>query len=226
MLTVVTAVISLGVNDGSVPQDVLDSVESVVRIIAEYNDGYATGSGFVIQSDNNATLIATNHHVVEENPKSISIWTETGIKVAVAVIADDPERDLCILQLPYPNIALKALVLDEAGVKRGDAVYAVGFPGAADDLTLSEAYSSEAATITTGIISAIRTTHAVEDGKEFRLLQSTAPINRGNSGGPLFNTLGHVVGVNTYSVEDSTGVYGAIHILELIFSLIFHFGYK
>ena len=202
--------------DGAVPQDVLDSVESVVRIIAEYNDGYATGSGFVIQSDSNATLIVTNHHVVEDNPKSISIWTETGIKVAVTVLADDAERDLCILQLPYPNAALKALVLDEAGVKRGDAVYAVGFPGAADVLTLSEAYSSEAATITTGIISTIRTTHAVEGGKEFRLLQSTAPINHGNSGGPLFNTLGYVVGVNTYSVEDSAGIYGAIHVGELI----------
>ena len=202
--------------DGAVPQDVLDSVESVVRIIAEYNDGYATGSGFVIQSDSNATLIVTNHHVVEDNPKSISIWTETGIKVAVTVFADDPERDLCILQLPYPNAALKALVLDEAGVKRGDAVYAVGFPGAADVLTLSEAYSSEAATITTGIISTIRSTHAVEGGKELRLLQSTAPINHGNSGGPLFNTLGYVVGVNTYSVEDSAGIYGAIHVGELI----------
>ena len=202
--------------DGAVPQDVLESVESVVRIIAEYNDGYATGSGFVIQSDSNATLIVTNHHVVEDNPKSISIWTETGIKVSVTVLADDAERDLCILQLPYPNAALKALVLDEAGVKRGDAVYAVGFPGAADVLTLSEAYSSEAATITTGIISTIRTTHAVEGGKEFRLLQSTAPINHGNSGGPLFNTLGYVVGVNTYSVEDSAGIYGAIHVGELI----------
>lgn len=202
--------------DGAVPQDVLESVESVVRIIAEYNDGYATGSGFVIQSDSNATLIVTNHHVVEDNPKSISIWTETGIKVSVTVLADDAKRDLCILQLPYPNAALKALVLDEAGVKRGDAVYAVGFPGAADVLTLSEAYSSEAATITTGIISTIRTTHAVEGGKEFRLLQSTAPINHGNSGGPLFNTLGYVVGVNTYSVEDSAGIYGAIHVGELI----------
>ena len=154
--------------------------------------------------------------MVEDNPKSISIWTETGIKVSVTVLADDAERDLCILQLPYPNAALKALVLDEAGVKRGDAVYAVGFPGAADVLTLSEAYSSEAATITTGIISTIRTTHAVEGGKEFRLLQSTAPINHGNSGGPLFNTLGYVVGVNTYSVEDSAGIYGAIHVGELI----------
>ena len=202
--------------DGAVPQDVLDSVESVVRIIAEYNDGYATGSGFVIQSDSNATRIVTNHHVVEDNPTSISIWTETGIKVAVTVFADDPERDLCILQLPYPNAALKALVLNEAGVKRGDAVYAVGFPGAADDLTLSEAYSSEAATITTGIISTIRTTHAVEGGKEFRLLQSTAPINHGNSGGPLFNSLGYVIGINTYSVEDSAGIYGAIHVGELI----------
>lgn len=202
--------------DGAVPQDVLDSVESVVRIIAEYNDGYATGSGFVIQSDSNATMIVTNHHVVEDNPKSISIWTETGIKVAVTVLADDPERDLCILQLPYPNAALKALVLDEAGVKRGDGVYAVGFPGAADDLSLNEAYSSEAATITTGIISTIRNTHAIEGGKEFRLLQSTAPINHGNSGGPLFNTLGYVVGINTYSVEDSAGIYGAIHVGELI----------
>lgn len=202
--------------DGAVPQAVLDSVNSVVRIVSEYSDGYATGSGFVIQSDSDATLIATNHHVIEDNPRSISIWTESGIKVAVTILADDPELDLCILQLPYPNTTLKALVLDEDAVKRGEAVYAVGFPGAADDLTLSEAYTSEAATITTGIISSIRSTHAIEGGREFRLLQSTAPINHGNSGGPLFNNQGHVVGVNTYSVNDSTGIYGAVHVGELI----------
>lgn len=217
ILFLIVSLLSVGIYaDGAVPEEVLEAVNSVVRIIAEYNDGYATGSGFVIQSDSNATLIATNHHVIEDNPKAISIWTESGIKVAVTVLADDPERDLCILQLPYPNAALKALVLDEASVKRGDAVYAVGFPGAADDLTLSEAYSSEAATITTGIISTIRTTHAIEGGREFRLLQSTAPINHGNSGGPLFNNRGHVVGVNTYSVHDSTGIYGAVHVGELI----------
>lgn len=202
--------------DGAVPQEVLDAVGSVVRIVAEYDDGNATGSGFIIQSDSSTTLIATNHHVVDGIPKSISIWTESGIKVAVTVVADDPERDLCILQLPYPNAALKALVLDQDGAMRGDAVYAVGFPGAADDLTLSEAYGSDAATITDGIISAIRTTHATESGKEISLLQNTAPINPGNSGGPMFNNRGYVVGINTYGIENSAGIYGAIGIGELI----------
>ncbi len=217
ILFLIVSLLSISVNaEGAVPTEVLDAVDSVVRIVAEYPDGYATGTGFVIQSDSSTTLIATNHHVIEDNPKSISIWTETGSKIAVTVFVDDPERDLCILKLPYPNAAFKALVLDETGIQRGDAVYAVGFPGAADDLTLSEAYSSEAATITDGIISAIRTTYVIKGGKEIQLLQSTAPINHGNSGGPLFNSRGYVVGVNTYSVEDSTGIYGAISIGELI----------
>lgn len=60
--------------DGSVPKPVIKDMESVVRVLAEYTDGYTTGSGFVIKSDEEETLIATNYHVVDEKPYSISVW--------------------------------------------------------------------------------------------------------------------------------------------------------
>lgn len=202
--------------DAGVPQEVLDATESVIRVVSEYSDGYALGSGFVIKSDDQDTLIVTNHHVIADNPLSIAIFTESGIKVTVTVLLDDPEVDLCVLRLPYPNSQLHALVLNRDGIQRGAAVYAVGFPGAADDLALSETYSSETATITTGIISAIRTTYAIEGGRQFEMLQTTATINHGNSGGPLFDSSGYVVGINTYKAGESEGIFGAVSVGELI----------
>ena len=60
----------------AVPESVINATKSVVRILTEYADGYVTGSGFVIKSDKEETLIATNYHVVEGKPNSISIWLD------------------------------------------------------------------------------------------------------------------------------------------------------
>ena len=199
----------------SVPNEVLTAAKSVVRIQAEYTDGYMTGSGFIIRNDKNATYVATNLHVVGGSPIGISIWFNSEKAVSARVKAASEQKDLCILELAYP-IDLFALKLNADGYKQGDAVYAVGFPAAADDLSDKDAHASDEATITDGIVSAIRKTTIVEYGTPVDLIQINAAINPGNSGGPLFNSNGEVIGINTYGALDSQGIFGSIAVSELI----------
>lgn len=198
----------------AVPKPVMEATESVVRVLAEYSDGYATGSGFVIKSDKEETLIATNYHVVEGNPYSISVWLSAEETMSASIVAYTDQKDICILKLAYP-VSLKALVFAKNGAKQGEAVYAVGFPGAADYLSDSEAHTSADATITDGIVSAVREATVSSYGTPTKILQINAAINSGNSGGPLFNADGKVVGINTYGISDAQGIFGAIDVSEL-----------
>ncbi len=198
---------------GAVPSDVLSATESVVRILAEYSDGYGTGSGFVIKSDSESTLIATNYHVVEDNPHSISVWISDEETITAKILAYTDQKDMCILELAYP-ISLAALRFADVA-EQGEAVYAVGFPAAADYLSDTEAHTSAEATITDGIISAVRESTVSGYGTAVKILQINAAINPGNSGGPLFNSKGEVVGINTYGIGASQGIFGAIDVSEL-----------
>lgn len=198
----------------SVPEPVLKATESVVRVLAEYSDGYATGSGFVIKSDKDETLVATNYHVVEGKPYSISIWISDDETVSATILAYTNQKDMCILKLAHP-VYLKPLTFAENGAKQGEAVYAVGFPSKADYLSDKEAHTSEDATITDGIVSAVREATVSSYGTPAKILQINAAINSGNSGGPLFNINGEVVGINTYGINNSQGIFGAIDVSEL-----------
>ena len=199
----------------AVPSDVLDAATSVVRVLAEYSDGYSTGSGFVLYSSKDETLIATNCHVVEGSPYSISVWISEDEMVSASVLASSSQKDLCVLKLSYP-ISLKTLELCGDTAKQGEAVYAVGFPAAADYLSDTEAHTSADATVTDGIVSAIRNATVSEYGTAVQILQISAAINSGNSGGPLFNSKGEIVGINTFGIEDSQGIFGAISASEII----------
>lgn len=198
----------------SVPKSVIDSTKSVVRVLAEYPDGYATGSGFIIKSNSSETLIVTNYHVVEDNPYSISVWISDDETISASISAYTDQKDMCILKLAYP-VSLKPLAFAQNGAKQGEAVYAVGFPGAADYLSDREAHTSAEATITDGIVSAVRETTVSAHGTPVKILQINAAINAGNSGGPLFNADGEVTGINTLGINDSQGIFGAIDVSEL-----------
>lgn len=105
--------------DGNVPKPVMEASNSVVRILAEYPEKFATGSGFVIKSDSDCTLIATNNHVVEGNPISISVWINADETVSAHILAASEQKDLCILELAYP-IQMQALYLEKDGVAKGE----------------------------------------------------------------------------------------------------------
>ena len=134
---------------------------------------YATGSGFVVSP---AGYALTNYHVVEGCGE---IRLPTG--VSVAHVASDPQTDLALLKIPgeFPD---SASFRAGRGIRAGDDVVAIGFP-------LQGILTSDPS-VTTGTISAL-----AGPGDDRRMLQMTAPIQPGNSGGPLLDMSGNVVGV-------------------------------
>ena len=175
----------------------------------------SSGSGFVIKAEDTETLIATNNHVIEDDHKGIFVWVTDKKAVHAEVVFSIPEKDLSVIRVK-DSINKEPAELAEVDASRGEAVYAVGFPGAGNVLSDSLARTSDEATITDGIISAVRSYTAVDGGDSAKILQINAAVNSGNSGGPLFNTEGKVIGVNTYSIEGGTqGVFGAVAVSEL-----------
>lgn len=198
----------------NVPQTVLDACASVVRVEVEATDGYLyTGSGFIVENSPGGTVIVTNAHVVEDWT-NVSVWRDTEELQSVRVMAADEQIDLALLHAAEPIDAPALPVRAEA--QRGIAVYAIGYPGAADDFSVKSPRVREEATITDGVISALRQVQAVSYGPDVPLLQTNAALNPGNSGGPLLDETGAVVGVNTYGAWDSEGIYGAIAAEQLL----------
>ncbi len=132
----------------------------------------ATGSGFYVS---NAGLLLTNYHVVQ-GCKSVSI--PGGV---VSVIAADPENDLAVLSTP-PRTGDVATLRINPAVRAGERVVAVGFPLAG--------FLAGQANVTTGDVSSLA---GIRD--DSRYLQITAPVQTGNSGGPLFDASGNIIGV-------------------------------
>jgi serine protease Do len=151
---------------------------------------HALGSGFIVDSDGH---VVTNNHVVKD-ATSIQVTLTDGRQLPAKVIGVDPKTDLAVLQVksdtPLPHLALG----DSDAVRVGDWVVAVGNP------------FGLGGTVTAGILSA-RGRH-IGQGPYDDFLQIDAPINRGNSGGPLFAQDGTVIGVNTAIYSPSGGSVG------------------
>jgi len=149
------------------------------------------GSGFVIDPSG---LIVTNNHVIEGADEIIINFTDgTKLKV-VKVLGHDSKTDLALLKVE-PKQPLKAVTFgDSAKMRVGDWVMAIGNP------------FGLGGTVTVGIISAKK--RDINAGPYDDFLQTDAAINRGNSGGPLFNMDGEVIGVNTAIISPSGGSIG------------------
>ena len=202
-----------GGSSSGVPDSVMKGRDSIVRIYADYHDGYVSGSGFVIAKEGNNSYIATNAHVVEDNPHTITVVHDKE-EITADIFAIDAKKDLCILKTDRP-VSAKALTLVTSDIEQGKAVFAAGFPGAADVFSDEIESGSGSITITNGIVSAVRSASVVSYGSPVTLIQINAAINHGNSGGPLFNEKGQVVGVNTFAAYDSQGIFAAIAASEL-----------
>jgi len=143
----------------------------------------ALGSGFVVDK---AGHIVTNFHVVEDADE-IRVSFSNRDTVGAELVGTDPSTDLAVLQVDADASALTPLPLgDSDDVRVGDPVVAIGNPFGLDR------------TATAGIVSALqRLITAPNDFAIDHVIQTDAPINRGNSGGPLLNAHGEVIGVNT-----------------------------
>ena len=151
---------------------------------------HALGSGFIVDAQGH---VVTNDHVVKD-ATDIEVTLADGRKMPAKVVGVDPKTDLAVLQVksatPLPHLALG----DSAAARVGDWVVAVGNP------------FGLGGTVTAGILSA-RGRH-IGEGPYDDFLQIDAPINRGNSGGPLFAQDGTVIGVNTAIYSPSGGSVG------------------
>jgi len=156
---------------------------SVVMVWGEADAGVSTGTGVVMSSNGD---ILTNAHVVEDaSVVRIRFMFETEPRDA-EVLASDPGNDLALLRVAATGLE-PATLAAPGSVRIGDPVVAIGY---ALDL-------DGGPTVTSGIVSAINRTIPSGDGALDSLIQTDAAISSGNSGGPLVNLRGEVVGINT-----------------------------
>jgi len=150
--------------------------------------GMSQGSGFFVSDDG---YVVTNNHVVEDGQK-FTVITDDGRELDAKLIGTDERTDLALLKVEGSNFPYAKLSHDEP--KIGQWVLAVGNP------------FGLGGTVTAGIVSAEN--RDIGSGPYDNFLQIDAPVNRGNSGGPTFNTKGEVIGVNTAIFSPSGGNVG------------------
>jgi len=171
------------------------NIHSVVSISCTgYNSG-STGTGVILSTDG---YIVTNAHVVD-GAGSIDVQLTDNRILAATLIGSDEISDLAVLQIDA-NDLVPAQFGDSAQLRVGDTVAAIGDP-------LGVKYRG---TYTDGIVSAINRDVDM-DGRTMTLIQTNAALNSGNSGGPLINCYGQVIGINTMKIgafADSAGVEG------------------
>jgi S1-C subfamily serine protease len=157
----------------------------------------ATGSGFEIDGRGD---IVTNWHAVAGAAK-ITISFRRGDTVTAQLVGKEEADDLALLRAPVGGVALDPIRMGDSNViKVGDAVFAIGSP------------FGLGGTLTTGIISALNRRITAPDGMAISgVLQTDAPVNPGNSGGPLINEMGEAIGINS-QIESSGNRGGSVGI--------------
>lgn len=206
LLAAALGVCALAASD--VPKAVLNARESVVRIMTEG----AMGSGFALSE--NSVYVVTNHHVIE-GAETIEVIVDDTRWTTARVYVDLPGKDICILKTDKPLRGMPGLPLRSDAVETGLAVYALGYPGAADDFSREFATGVDSITVTDGIVSAVRQSRA-EGYQSTWAIQTNTPISPGNSGGPLVDAGGRLVGINTFIMLEGQNVNGSIHVRELL----------
>ena len=167
-------------------------IDAVVSISCGLPGGNATGTGVILDTDG---YVVTNAHVVE-GARSIQVLLTDGRTFEAELIGEDKVSDLAVLKIEAEDL-VAAQLGDSSVMRVGDVVVAIGDP-------LGIAFRG---TMTDGIISAINRDVTV-DGRVMNLIQTNAALNSGNSGGPLINCYGQVIGINTMKIGDSVSAAG------------------
>mgnify|MGYP000884197133 FL=1 len=209
------------VQEGEVIEDVAQKMgPSVVSIVTEQQStinslfygartqtSKAAGTGLILDENG---LILTNKHVVPEGTSAVEVVTSNGVSYKdVQIIGRDPLNDLAVLKVSNPKNFSPARLGDSEKVRTGQKVIAIG-----------NALGQFQNTVTSGIISGMG--RPIEAGDESgssseqltNLFQTDAAINSGNSGGPLLNFNGEVIGINTAIAQDAENIGFAIPINE------------
>ena len=171
------------------------NIPSVVSISCQTRGGSSSGTGVILSKNG---YIVTNAHVVE-NATSVTVRLTDDRTYQASLVGADEISDLAVLYIAAEDL-IPAQFGDSGSLRVGDTVTAIGDP-------LGVEFRGS---FTDGIISAINRDVAI-DGRTMSLIQTNAALNSGNSGGPLINCYGQVVGINTMKIgafTDSAGVEG------------------
>ncbi len=179
-------------NDAREPMSASDVYEQNVRSTVGISTSYVTtnywgyttnlaaaGSGFIVTEDG---YVVTNYHVVENSDK-VKVTTYDDETYEATVVGYDAENDVAVLKIEAKGLTPVKLG-DSDALRVGDTVAAIGNP--LGELTFS---------LTVGVVSALNRQVTFSNGAMYGLIQTDAAINSGNSGGPLFNMYGEVVGI-------------------------------
>lgn len=191
LMTLATLTAQAQTQEKTLEYVIADVNPSVVGIVADKNDSQALGAGVIIGADG---YIVTNAHVIEDADK-ITVLTVDDETYKADIIGFDAKTDIALLKAQHPEDFEPALFADSDAVRVGNRVFAIGNPYGLGN------------SVSAGIISAKE--RDIDKGPYDNFLQTDASINQGNSGGPLFNMDGEIVGINTaiFSTDGSnTGV--------------------
>lgn len=228
MLGLLSLISSIGESRAAIDATKID--KSVIRIGNVTNSltgATKVGTGFFINKNGYAI---TNNHVISDSDvitgKRITymfsvINGKLTNKNKIKIIWASKEQDLAIVKVE--NYSAPPLTLFTGKSAKGEHIYASGYPGAADDWTGQDA-NFIVSTLTDGIIGRVYTDHWPGHTEKLKLIQHSAQVNHGNSGGPLLNTCNQVVGVNSQSASvmengSVTGVFFSLHISHVITAL-------
>ncbi len=191
------------VNDKGI-SDAVDKIYDSVVVVQTYKDKQqiSSGTGFVYKSQNNKAYILTNNHVINGGNEVRVVFTNNK-QVETKIVGSDEYADIGVLEVDDKNIISVAEIGKSEDTKLGDTVFAVGAP-------LDDAYSW---TVTRGILSGkdrmIEVSLSNNSSSDWimKVMQTDAAINSGNSGGPLANSNGEVIGITSLKLV-SSGVEG------------------
>jgi S1-C subfamily serine protease len=198
--TMTATVMESAVVDGSVVAVAESAARGVVEITATFSqqtpfggseEQEAQGSGFVL--DRRGHVVTNQHVVAEAETISVALWN--GATYEATLVGTDPSTDLAVVKVNAPARVLTPLALGDSGLLRvGDPVVAIGSPFGLEQ------------SVTSGIVSALhRQMTAPNNFTITDSIQTDAAINHGNSGGPLLNLRGRVIGVNAQIRSESGG---------------------
>ena len=150
-----------------------------------------SGSGFVISSNATSSYIVTNYHVIN-NVQDIKVFFANGDSYDATLVGGEEDNDIAVLRIEVGNLQTVTLG-DSDALNVGENVYAIGNP--LGELTF---------TFTGGYVSAKDRSVTMSDGTVMNMLQTDTAINSGNSGGPLFNEYGEVIGIVSAKLSSSS----------------------